>query len=303
MPASTEKIKPIESTITTQIEQKVRDAFGEYPIATQRGIVQIIEQQRKNLERLRKNPNDMVYKVAVETGNAYAPSATSIEIPKRELSPNEAQEHQAFLNSLEPYKHSNTYGIPFEGLPNTRFYLSLQDSPDVIPVMTELTQRLIELHKNGSIPFFQYKFDSFDEKMLLRFDPSYRDKGASPILYVSDKDIELVGRLLDDLSEQHPNAFLAQKAPFKYSLHNEESDKWHISMEANDLGNTGTPEQGMKKAVSQFLGGLDLTNKWTPIQSLDVELMRKSWEQATASVHRDPMRPWITTDRPTPQPL
>lgn len=284
----------------TPIEQKVHDAFKDYPLATQKGIARVLEQQGRNWQHLRSAPNDRILQGAVESGNAYTPSISSAEVPERVLSAEEVQEHQAFLALLEPYKLSNTYGIRFDKLPNTRFYLSLKDSPDAIRVMTELTQRLIDLQKSGAIPFFQYKFDSFDQDRQLRFDPAYRDKGASPILYVSDKDVDLTQQLLDELAQQYPSAFLEQDAPFKYFPRNKEFDRWHISMEASNLGNIGTPEQGMKKAVSQFLAGLGLTNNWVPIQSLDVLDMRTSWEQATASVHRQSSRPWITTDRSTP---
>lgn len=297
-----EDVMVVESIrLPNPIEQKVRDAFKDYPVATQRGIVFVLEQQRRNWQRLRSSPHDMVVQVAIETGNAYTPSIPSTEIPKRALSAEEAQEHQAFLASLEPYNLLTTYGTTFNGSPNTRFYLSLKDSAGAIGVKSGLTQRLIDLQKSGTIPFFQYKFDSFDRNHQLRFDPAYRDKGASPILYVSDKDVDLIQQLLDGLAQQYPNAFLAQMAPFKYSPHNKEFDEWHISMEASSLGNTGTPEQGMKKAVSQFLVGLGLTINWTPVQSLDVLHMRDSWKQATASVHRQPKQPWTTTDRTAPK--
>lgn len=292
---ATESVLP-----NNQIEQKVHDSFKNYPIATQKGIMLVLEQQRENWQRLRNSPNDFFLQAIVGSGIAYSTNIPSAKIPKHALSAEEAQKHQAFLDSLAPYKLSNTYGISANGVPNTRFYLSLRDSKDTIQVMNKLTQRLIDLQKNRIILFFQYKFDSFDEDRQLRFDPAYRDKGASPILYVADKDVDLTQQLLDNLAQQHPNAFLAQKAPFKYSPHDKESDEWHISMEANNLGNTSTPEQGMKKAVSQFLVGLGLTNAWIPVQSLHALDVRNAWKQAVTAVNRDPQKPWIATDRTPP---
>ncbi len=285
------------------VEQKVRDTFGDYPLMTQLGISDVLITQKKNWQTLRKTSDDStsnkaVIQSVVENGHAYKTNIVR-DVPDRPLTPTEIQERQSLLEMLKPYDLNGTFGIRMDA-PNTRFYLSLQDSPHVCHLMTELTQHLIRLHESGAIPFFQYKFDSTDENYQLRFDPNYRDKGASPILYVADKDVSVIQLYLDTLSQKYPDSFLTQKAPFKFSPHGEEFDIWHIAMEAEGISATGTPEQGMRKAVSDFLKGIGLTKEWIPLQSLDAPVVRDSWEKATRTVGRDPKRPWIVTDRPTP---
>lgn len=286
--------------IPNPIEQKVHDTFNDYPLATQKGIALVLEEQQKNWQRLRRNPNDIFLQSLVEYGT-YLTSIPSVDVSERPLTELEKEGYQNLLNLLEPYKRPNTYGLPSKGLPNTRFYVSLRDSTETPIFMLELTRALMAHYKKGDIAFFQYKFDSNDDNGQLRFDPIYRDKGASPILYIADKDLEITQQLLDKLAKLYPNAFLPQIAPFKYSPHGTEIDSWHISMESSQLFVISkTPEAGMKKAISRFLQKLGLTNEWTPIQSLKVQELRKSWEEACSSVHRQPKEPWLTTERPTP---
>jgi hypothetical protein len=294
-----------ESQISiSPIEQKVRDAFAGYPPETQRDISRVLELQKKHWETLRSLPSHEILKreatkSVVENGHVYETNQPLRDIPKRSLTETEKQERAALLQLLAPYELPMTYGIPLDG-PNTRFYLSLLDTPHTIHFMVELTQTLLGLHKSGTLPFFEYKFSSLDEERQLRFDPSYRDKGGAPILYVADQDVAKINMLLEDLSRKYPDIFLPQKAPFKLSPHGGEYDNWHIAMEAKGTLNTITPEQGMLKAVSVFMKETGLTKQWTPVQSLDVVEMRNAWEKAVMSVGRQPQRPWITTDRPPP---
>ncbi len=277
------------------IEQKVKDAFADYPSTTQRGITSVLEMQRKAWQRLRSNPGDMITGVVVSEGLAYQTSITSVEIPKRELSPEEKLAYTKFQELIEPYKRTKVYGFPSGDEPNTRFYLSLKDGLQSVGLMTDLTTKLLDLHKQGKLPFFMYKFDSTDEEGTIRFDPQYRDKGASPILYVPNADVEITNQILEELSNQYPEAFLPQDAPFKYPSHGQINEGWHISMEASDLSEQfKTPEQGMRKASSDFLMSLGLTKEWIPVQSLDAMNLRKSWEKSVLKVHRQPQTPWIT---------
>lgn len=282
-------------------EQKIKSAFKNYPSVTRNDIARSLETQNRLWQELKKNPDDFIKQVAVGKGNVYNNSLPKFDPPKRSLTPEEKNAYNEFLSMIVPYQDSNTYGTPSNGLPNTRFYLSLTDSVTAGQLMKILTQKLISMHQSRAIPFFKYKFDSGEANGQLRFDPAYRDKGASPILYVADQSVHLTNQILEDLSKQYPAAFLPQAAPFKFSPHLRENDIWHIAMQADrDLGVTCTPEQGMKKGVSDFLTKLGLTKQWAPVESLDDVQLRNSWEQSMASVHRQPKTPWLTTDRPAP---
>ena len=162
--------------------------------------------------------------------------------------------------------------------------------------MLELTKTLFDLRMRGLLPFFAYKFYSSDADGVIRYDTQYRDRGASPIIYVANEKVELVNQVLEGLSIKHEGAFLPQDAPFKFPPHGHNNEGWHISMEASDLDTRlKTPDEGMNKATADFLTTLGLTKELIPIQSLNNGNLRNAWEKAVLNIHRNPKAPWIAT--------
>lgn len=302
-----------------QLEQTLAVEMQDYPLQTRADIVDVIELQYANWQRLRSPDLDQFNRFALESlqqqGRRYLLTKPSREVPKRELTDEERQAYDEMEHFLAPFASEGSRNSFFHSRqsqqypnfrPDTRFYLSLTDSPQSPELIKALTQQLESLVQRNDIPFWEYKIDGADEHDNIRFDPRYRDKGASVIVYVHDSSLNKVSQVLESLHADtgHNQVFLPQKAPFKFAPHGKEFEPWHVAMEygMDNNGNT-TPEMAIASSAPQFIRGIGLHERPVSAMELWGSKIKAEWENAWASEHRDPQRPWITIERPTPQML
>ncbi len=308
--------KSDEQKQSSVIKDKIKEAFLDYPEQTQGDITHILEKQFENLgyaknrewDKLLLDPHSGILQMQADEAlaNVYRFIKTTREttIPKRELINVESKRYSELQDLLKDDGKRIHFGGSWEGIEtgNTRFYISLRDSIEAADAMIEFTEFLKTIKDQGKIPDWQYKIEGDrDQDGHFRFDPIYRDKGASIILYTTDQALSGINAKLDELYTERPSAFLLQKAPFKYSPHGKEFDAWHLSMEpTHDLvPNRSTPEGALEGACNALIRELDLTIYKDPTQ-LDGQKVRSIWESRMNAWARNPQKPWITMDRSTP---